>query len=409
MDTELANQGCSVHHQVAGRRRVVIVDMQFTPSLALYIWTSFKDALWQAVQSHKDVEGIWMVAADICCTQGCIAASMADGPLLHGLLAVDPLQALSAAMLLHHSPSTPITGSHMEQLTLCLNPITPEGELVLPQVEPLTRTLLLFAQLLAVVAAERNSIFTNTTAPDDSTQKGELLRSAIAGRLQQLTDFSCCTPVLLPDIATQTEAPNQPKPSKHVSMLRSAVLILKLATVTFAVKADVPGSVDLDMPLSQQTLWHITSMLTANISDSITASRSASACSGCLKQACSECVKLEEQTLCVALFDHSIATLRQTLKDPKAGLQKLACLQLLIMLLDAMHPALLRHEVKRLGGRPTTMVFGIQTHPTFFCMIAVLMLCLPIAVLGLCHAMLCSSVLCYVILWFVMLSCGMLG
>ena len=94
-----------------GNRQVLTLSVDFTPSLALYIWQSFRKGLWQAVQQcdrNADVEYVWMVAAGICSTQGCIATSMADSSaFLSALLALDPLQTFPCARLLssHQEPS----------------------------------------------------------------------------------------------------------------------------------------------------------------------------------------------------------------------------------------------------------------------------------------------------------------
>ena len=233
---------------MARPQHIPTLTIDFTPSLALYIWQSFRKGPCGAVP-HYNVENVWVIAAKVCSTQGCIAASMANSStFLPALLALDPLQTFPVDRLLYQNPGD-----------------SPEPSR-LPQVDPLAHNLLLFAQLLVTVAAECNSIFANITA----TQDGKLVRSAIASRLQQLTDVSCCTPVLLTDPTTKgVRAAPQPssKPSKRVILLRSAVLISKLATLTLNVKADSLGHDEPGISILVQTLWHSMAALAICILD----------------------------------------------------------------------------------------------------------------------------------------------
>ena len=204
-----------------------------------------------------------MIAAEVCSTQRCIAASMANNStFLPALLAVNPLQTFPVDSLLHQNPSD-----------------SPEPS-ILPQAEPVVKSLLLLAQLMIAAAAERNSIFANIADSTDSTEGGLHLRSAIVRKLQQLTDLSCCTPVLLTDSTTQSQtcaSQPLPKPSKRISILRSAVLMLKLATLTFNVKADACGHVNVDRTASAQPLWRLIVILADKLQVS---SRDASTGSG---------------------------------------------------------------------------------------------------------------------------------
>ena len=205
---------------VAGNQQVLTLDVEFTPSLALYIWQSFRKVpyAWGAVQYEK-VANLWGIAAMVCSTQGCIATSMANSSqFLPDLLKLDPVQMFSVDRLLYQSPSQS------------------SQPFVMPQVEPVTQNLLLFALLLTAAAAEGNSMLVTETVPPNFTSKGEPLHSAIASMLQGLTDGSCCTPVLLTDSADAPEPLSTP--SQLVIMLRSAVLISKLATLTYDVNAD---------------------------------------------------------------------------------------------------------------------------------------------------------------------------
>lgn len=202
--------------------------IHFTPSLALYIWQSFRKGPSQTEQADAGVEAVWWIAAEVCSTQGCLAESMTiSSAFLPALLAADPLQTVLADNQLANNQGDP---SHVFKL---------------PQVEPPVRALLLFAQLLAAIAADCKSIFANIVAPRKSIKQEEQLRSAFASKLHQLADTSCCTPVLLPDSTTTQDQAGDPqsllRPSKRVSMLRSAVLLLKLATLTCHLQADFRG------------------------------------------------------------------------------------------------------------------------------------------------------------------------
>lgn len=276
------------------------------------------------------MDSVWVIVAEVCSTQGCIAASMANNlAYVPALLSLDPLKAIPDDSLLLLKP------------------------FILPELEPVVRTLLLFAQLMVAIAAERKSNSANIRAPTESTKGGKQLRSVIASKLQQLTDVSCCTPVLLTDPAThgQSGAPHPlPKPSNLVSLLRSAALVLKLATLTFNVKTDVCGHIDPEVAMSSHMLWPVILNLAGCIRviliDASTASR---------------VTNQEEQMLCAALCEHSVVTLRQGLKESQANMQRLACLRLLWATLAVMQPQLVRHEVKALGKRP------IQSRPPVRC------------------------------------------
>ena len=315
--------GCNIpfllHYQVAGSRSKLTLDVDFSPTLALYIWLRFKSFLWQPMQHYGgDTDCVWVMVADVCSTQGCIAESMANNlAYVPALLSLDPLKTILGDSLLLQKP------------------------FILAEVEPVVRTLLLFAQLMVAIAAERKGNSANITGAVDFTKGGKQLRSAIASKLQQLTSVSRCIPVLLTDPTTynQSGTPRPlPQPSNRVSILRSAALILKLATLTFNVKTDVRGHIDPDVPMSAHMLWpailNLAGRIRANLTDASTSSRVPSQ---------------EEQMLCAALCKHSVATLRQGLKEAQANMQRLACLRLLWATLAVMQPQLMRHEVKTLG------------------------------------------------------------
>lgn len=313
---------------------MLTLNIAFTPSLALYIWQSFRKGLWQAVQQYADVKDLWIIATEICSTQGCIAASMANNSaFLLALLALDPLQTFPVSRLL--------VGLYTSE---ALDPF------ILPQVEPVIQSLLLFAQLLAAVAKDSNNFLMASivsVAPTNSTEAQIELRSAIISKLQQLTDISGCTPVVLRDPTTGAhsgalQAP--PAPSKRLILLRSAALISKLATLTFSVKADIVGHLDAQMPMSVRSLWHTMLTLACDLNSLMSPHVT---CTGTVPGSADQ----EEQTLCMHLCEHLVVTLRQAVKEPQAGLQSLACLRLLWAVLYGMHPELLRDAVKKLGKR----------------------------------------------------------
>ena len=306
--------------------RVLKIDIEFTPSLALYIWQSLRKGLWQAVQQWDDVKEIWMNAAEICSTQGCIAASISQSAtFLPALLAVDPLQTFPVNRLLY------------------MNTSESQDPFILPQVEPLLRSVLLFAQLLTAVAADHKAIQSRHT----HTTHAMAQRAAIASTLTQLTDISSCVPVLLTDLTPQVQTSASQaasKPSKFVSMWRSAVLVSKLATLTFNVKADLLGHADPEMPMAVQALWRTMGYIASYIHEAITMS-------GIGFGAHSDRQDSEEQALAALLCEHLVAILRQVLKESRAAMQRDCCLTLLSTALGVMSPEALRHEVKRLGKK----------------------------------------------------------
>lgn len=281
-----------------------------------------------AVKRCEDVVEVWECAAEICCTEGCIGASLENSlSIPSALLAVDPLQTIPVDRLLYDDPSSP------------------SDLLMLPQVEPLTRLLLLFAQLLVAVAAERNTIVPQLTPETTWSKIQSVLRTTITIRLQQLTDISCCTPVLLTDPIPHDDTSDAPqfltRPSKHVTMLRSLVLLLKLAELTFAVRADLHGVIQ--MPLLVQSLCKTILNIAADLSEDPVV----------IEQDGSSYVKIpdsqQEQRLRAVLCEHAVAMLRRALREPQAELPRKSCLRLLAVLAGHMTPELLRHEVKKRG------------------------------------------------------------
>ena len=322
--------------------------MDFKVSIAFYVWQSFRKGIWQTRGQSTDVKDVWRMAAEVCSTQGCIAASIANSlAFLPALLMVDPLQTLA------------VDRTQQLKTTTVLNPYK------LPHVEPLAQALLLFIQLLNVAAAECNSVTGSVT----STAGAKQLHSAIANKLQLLTNNSRCTPVLSTDPAIQDQAgAPQPlaEPSKRVLLLRGAVLLLKLATLTFNVKADfLPpqqlsflSGYDFELPKAVRSLWYTMTPLAVSIietradqSDATTWHRDFG----------------EEVTLTAALFEHLVLALRQGVKKPSVKVMAemphtLACLRLLAAVVTVMHPKIVRREVKRLG-RAAAHAFNIFASP----------------------------------------------
>ena len=327
---------------------------------------------------------VWVAAAEVCSTQGFIARSIAgSSAFLPALLAVEPLHTFQVDRLLREPYSS-----------------NPSDPFVLPQVQPLVRTLLLVAQLLATAAAERKAILASVVAPIDSTAGRDQLRSAIASRMFKLTDSSCCTPVLLSDPTTsqdQTAAPQPlPEPSKCVTSLRGAVLISKLATLTFSVKADLTGHAEPPgMPVAIQSLWHVMSALIARSLGSLhfpESSDSESEAEFEDASICSWSANCEEHILCIHLLEHIVATLRPAIKEPEAGIQQAACLSMLGAMLNManqkMRAHLLTYEVNRLGKGPMPQV----SHSVCPCFLSPCCPCMSCAVL--CrYSFLLSSVL----------------
>lgn len=203
---------------------------------------------------------------------------------------------------------------------------------------------MLFAQLLAAVAVDRSSIFANSAAAADRRETEESLGIALASRLGQLTSLPPVLTDLAPHDETGLPQPLAP-PSGRVILLRSLVLFLKLATLTFNVKADrfSGQKVDSDMHPSVQALWHVTFFTAADFLDQITDVKPDGT------RTAVDNGNREEQTLCVVLCEHAAATLRQALKEPGVGRPRQACLQLLTAVLAGMPPDLLRQQIKQLG------------------------------------------------------------
>ena len=330
--------------------------MDFSVSIAFYVWQSFRKGIWQSRGQSTDVKEVWRIAAEVCSTHGCIAASIANSSaFLPALLMVDPLQTLAVDM------------TQQLKTTTLSNPCK------LPQVKPPSQALLLFIQLLNVVAAECNSVTATSTAGTNQ------LHSAIASKLQQLTNNSRCTLVLSTDPTVQDQAgAPQPlaEPSKRVLLLRSAVLLLKLATLTFNVKADFlpaqqvsfSSGFDFELPRAVRSLWFTMTPLAVAIIETRTDPSDATTWH--------RDFALEEDQLAAALFEHLVLALRQGVKKPSVKVMAemphtLACLRLLAAVVTIMHPKIVRYEVKRLGR---AAVHGVNISANLPCCPCILLL-----------------------------------
>ena len=310
---------------------MLTISIDFTPSLAMYIWQSFRKGLWQAVQRPADVQQLWQITAEVCSTHGCIAASMTDASCLAALLVADPLQTFPADKLLHHLPS--MSGA--------------SAPFVLPQVDPSAKMLLLFAQLLITVAAERKDMLDKIHAPLSSTAGQTLLRTAIASKLQQLTAVSNCKPVGLTKFQAQLNTPSKDLQSptcasRRIVLLRAAVLVAKLATLVSNVKADVLGHADAEPPLSVTALWTLLTSLVRELAeiqeevqhslvyDDTQNNHSPIHADEHTQLSGIPDDTLVQQALCLALWQLLVPRLQQYTKEADSSLQAFACMHLLL-------------------------------------------------------------------------------
>lgn len=70
----------------------------------------------------------------------------------------------------------------------------------------------------------------------------------------------------------------------------------------------------------------------------------------------------EELKLSSVLCAQSVVTLRQALKEPQTEIP--SCLHFLELLLNGLHPELVKQEVRKLGETPNCQVRGNQTAST---------------------------------------------
>ena len=178
-----------------------------------------------------------------------------------------------------------------------------------------------------------------------TTEIRRVLSCAITSRLEQLTDISCCTPVLLTDPIPHDETSDAPQivttPSKHVIVWRSLVLFLKLATLASSVRPNLNGRAAI--PLLVQSLWAIVLHVVGYSLEDLMIEKEDGSCH------VSIFASQEEHTLCAVLCEHAVATLRQAVKLPQLVLPRKGCLRLLAVLTPHMPAELLRFEVKKIG------------------------------------------------------------
>lgn len=153
---------------------------------------------------------------------------------------------------------------------------------------------------------------------------------------------------------------------------------MKLATLTFNVKADVlpprqisfQSSYDFEMPSAARNLWFVMKYLAVDIVKTHLELSDATTCHRGSDQDSDQ----EEQTLAVALFEHLVLTLRQCVKEPSFRLiaelpHALACLKLLLAVVSSMQPKVMRHEVKRLVMASTASGSWCRHHYICFAML----------------------------------------
>ena len=320
---------------------VLLLRITFKPSVALYIWQSFRKCLWRSVQQPDDVTFLWQEAAAVSSSLGCIAATLADKEALSVMMAADPLQGLEVHRLLYTMPCDWDSSRHNTPFEL-------------PDTDAPVKCLLLFAQLLTKLAAERNQPLPDNTSLTLLDRAS--LRTYSIIHLRQLASASSLGP--MPPATPGAEASGQQPgdidrlesmPSRHIVLLRSALLVLKLASLTHNVKADFVGHADSDIPAAVQALWQTLKSI-----------------AGCLerwhKHAASPEVSAgvvdsveeaeEAQRLSLLLVQLLVPVLRQCVKEPQVRMRAAACCRLLEQLLgtpNVQQMQLLASEVMRLG------------------------------------------------------------
>ena len=168
-------------------------------------------------------ESLWQAAAEVSSSSGCIAAMLADEGALSVMMDADPLQVLSAHRLMYDPYQSGSIGAQE-----------------LPDVAAPIKHLLLFAQLLAVLAAAHDQpacgLMLTQMNPVD-------LRAVIQHQMEVLAAASNLQPLSITVSATQPQPGTQPEgiagpqpvtplPARRIVLLRSALLFLKLASLT---------------------------------------------------------------------------------------------------------------------------------------------------------------------------------
>jgi len=199
------------------------------------------------------------------------------------------------------------------------------GPSQLPYVATPTRHLLLFAQLLVKLTAERGNLpasdIVSASGPLKPTQASPL-QLAVLAQLQQLQDTSQCVPTttaLLPNIR-----------SMYADILRSALLLVKLASLV-NVKSGVVNLLWLTVGRTSDIIetYH-------NNANQPQVTCSSTAVSDSVRQ------HQEEQHLSLLLLQQLTQVLRQFVKEPQAELQTMMGCGLLEKLLHVADPVQLQ-------------------------------------------------------------------
>ena len=322
--------------QVSKDAALRVLSIRFEPSVALYIWQSFRKGLWQAVQRPEDVISLWQAAAEVSSSSGCIAAMLADADAVSVMMDTDPLQVLSADRLMYDPYQSHSIGAQE-----------------LPDVAAPIKHLLLFAQLLAVLAAAPDQPACGPMSQTKSVGLCTVIQhtTEVLAAASKLQPLSIAMPATQPQPGTQPEDIAGPQPvtllpARHIVLLRSALLFLKLAGLTHSVKADFRGHVDPEAPAAVRALWQSLQAL----SESLLVHHKDADAQASYDESDEEAQGT--QRLCLLLIQHLISVLRKCAKEPKAVEQAVACCHLLDSILTTsnsvrMQPA--TSEVLRLG------------------------------------------------------------
>ncbi len=180
---------------------------------------------------------------------------------------------------------------------------------------------------------------------------------------RNLQPLSITVSATQPQPGTQPEgiAGQQPVtllPGRHIVLLRSALLFLKLASLTHSVKADFLGHVDPEAPAAVRALWQSLQAL----SESLLAHHKDADTQAAYDESDEEAQGA--QRLSLLLIQHLISMLQKCVKEPKAVEQAVACCHLLDSILTVstsvyMQPA--ASEVLRLGKTKPECLFAVAS------------------------------------------------
>ena len=258
-------------------------------------------------------------------------------------MAADPLQVLEVERLLCKRPFEWDSGRNHTPFEL-------------PETAAPVKCLLLFAQLLAKLAAERDQLLPEGTSWTHWDRVS--LRTCIDIRLRRLAAASSLGP--MPPATSDAEAPGQQPggidmlvpeslPGTHIVLLRCALLVLKLASLTHNVKADFVGHADSGIPAAVQALWQTLKSIAGCLERNYRQAASPGVSAGLVESA----EEAEEaQRLSLLLIQLLVSVLRQCVKEPHLRSRAAACCRLLEQLLgtsNVQQMQLLASEVIRLG------------------------------------------------------------